>query len=619
LPLLLFGEAMTLNWYYVKKVILPATLLAFLGAILGAFMIAISCRLIVSSEWSWILCWTFGAILSATDPVSVVALLKKLSLNTAPQMGLTYLIIGEALLNDGSGLVLFEALTEKTDIDPFTFFATKFTRVIFISPLVGIIIGYFTIILMRITNKRFSDEDATVQVALTVACAYGSFFCGQFFFKVSGVISCCAAGVILGWLSPPLILQKHNMHLIWSMFEWIGNSFIFILAGIAVGDKFWKYATMKEVGIIFIMYFICTFIRVAVLLICHFPVKYFLPEYTFREAGFTSFAGVRGAVGLAMVLVLEQHVVSNASSETMLNKIVFPDTDIESCVFIICGIITLTILINGTLAGEILLLLGVTSREISKEDEIILHYVKKRLKRTTRVQYENLELALPIHDKDLILKICTRLKPSKIANSSNSSTPFNSPPTSLKKDLFIKTTDIETTDIDIKLKGNNIQNQIHNGFDSTPIKDEIKDTSTLSAVRSLNFNVLSPSNQKGRSPMTNVSHMNSPPRLSSFNIVNDNTHINNLSSNSNGIGIISPKSNSFNLTKEQMAQIVHGNTNEQLSTQLSDNFLGIKREVEDELINELITNFRHKFLDVVRKSYYNQMHSGVLPRESNGN
>lgn len=606
LPLLLFGEAMTLNWYYVKKVILPATLLAFPGAILGAFMIAVSCRLIVSSEWSWVLCWTVGAILSATDPVSVVALLKKLSLNTAPQMGLTYLIIGEALLNDGSGLVLFEALTEKTDIDPVIFFATKFARVIVISPIIGIIIGYITIILMRITNKRFSDEDATVQVALTIACAYGSFFSGQFFFEVSGVISCCAAGVILGWLSPPLILQKHNMHLIWSMFEWIGNSFIFILAGVVVGDKFWNYASMKEIGIIFIMYFICTLIRVTVLLICHFPVKYFLPEYTFREASFTSFAGVRGAVGLAMVLVLEEHVVSNASSEAMLDKIVFPDTDVESCVFIICGIITLTILINGTLAGEILLLLGVTTREIPYEEEIILHYVKKRLKRTTRVQFENLELALPVHDKELIGKICTRLKPFKKNSSSNSSTPFNSPPSSLKKDAFIKTADIE-----LKLEGNNIQiPKIHTGFDSTPSKDN----SFISPARSLSFNVLSPSNHRGRSPVTNVSNLNSHPRLSSFNIVNDSVNCNSLP---NSLKL--PKSNSFNLTDEQMAQIIYGSSsNEKLSSQISDNFLGIKRDVEDELISELITNFRHKFLDVVRKSYFNQMHSGVLPRESNG-
>lgn len=78
-------------------------LLAGPGVVIGAYLTGLLVYAIIPYNWSWNLCMTFGAIMSATDPVAVVALLK--DAGAAPK--LTILIVGESLMNDGSAMVLF--------------------------------------------------------------------------------------------------------------------------------------------------------------------------------------------------------------------------------------------------------------------------------------------------------------------------------------------------------------------------------------------------------------------------------------------------------------------------------------------------------------------------------
>ena len=69
LPALLFGEAMSLNFHHVRGAFWSAVLLAGPGAIFGTFSIAVVAKYILPYGWSWGLCFVFGAILCATDPV----------------------------------------------------------------------------------------------------------------------------------------------------------------------------------------------------------------------------------------------------------------------------------------------------------------------------------------------------------------------------------------------------------------------------------------------------------------------------------------------------------------------------------------------------------------------
>lgn len=137
LPVLLFGEAQTLSFHHVKKVFWPSFLLAVPGAVLSAWLLALIVKSTISPGWDWSLCWLFGSILCATDPVAVVAVLKTVTVNSTSHKRLTYLIIGETLLNDGSALVLYGIIGSKSANAPggnvVQTFAYYFLKVLLVS------------------------------------------------------------------------------------------------------------------------------------------------------------------------------------------------------------------------------------------------------------------------------------------------------------------------------------------------------------------------------------------------------------------------------------------------------------------------------------------------------
>ena len=109
LPALVYESSASAHWHTFKRVLCPVMLLAFPGVILSAFLSALSILYVLdyTDVFSWADALVLGSILSATDPVAVVALLKHVG---APQ-SLSTLIEGESLLNDGTAMVMFSVTT----------------------------------------------------------------------------------------------------------------------------------------------------------------------------------------------------------------------------------------------------------------------------------------------------------------------------------------------------------------------------------------------------------------------------------------------------------------------------------------------------------------------------
>lgn len=105
IPPLVFGDAMNLDFNVLKNCLSQCATLAFPGVAIGACLFALVVKYIIpsTSHWSWELSLAFGAVMSATDPVAVVSLLKQLG---APD-SLTMIIGGESLLNDGMAMILW--------------------------------------------------------------------------------------------------------------------------------------------------------------------------------------------------------------------------------------------------------------------------------------------------------------------------------------------------------------------------------------------------------------------------------------------------------------------------------------------------------------------------------
>ena len=103
LPLLIFDSSFNGHFHVIKQQLLSAILLAGPGVFISTIIIAICGIYIFPYNWPWLIGLMFGSILSATDPIAVVALLH----DSGASRSLASLIDSESLLNDGSAFVIF--------------------------------------------------------------------------------------------------------------------------------------------------------------------------------------------------------------------------------------------------------------------------------------------------------------------------------------------------------------------------------------------------------------------------------------------------------------------------------------------------------------------------------
>lgn len=177
-----------------------------------------------------------GSILSATDPVAVVALLKELG----TPINFNILLEGESLLNDGTGTVFFAVFYSWIELGTFTAgeFFHKFFRLALGGPAFGIIIG---IISYPILKTIIHHE--TLFVLSTVIVTYFTFYMAEsdfFRIKVSGILAVVALGVYLSLKLKNRVIGtiEESMHTIWHFLAYIFESLLFLLTGGFLGVFF---------------------------------------------------------------------------------------------------------------------------------------------------------------------------------------------------------------------------------------------------------------------------------------------------------------------------------------------------------------------------------------------
>lgn len=138
-------------------------------------------------------------------------------------------------MNDATALILFNLIINSLQKEPSSYLlgvtniVLYFVKVLLISPCLGTALGFLTVIGLRLADKHLLESDTTVQIALTICCAYLSFYWGELL-HVNGVLTCCISGVVIAWLAPTLILEKKTMTDVWEMITWVSNTMIFLLA-----------------------------------------------------------------------------------------------------------------------------------------------------------------------------------------------------------------------------------------------------------------------------------------------------------------------------------------------------------------------------------------------------
>jgi CPA1 family monovalent cation:H+ antiporter len=224
-PGLVFAAAYSIDWTDLRPVLGPIVALAIPGVLASAVVVAFALNLGIGLPIE--LAFVVGAITAATDPVAVVATMRRLDV----PLGLRTIVEGESLLNDGTGLVLF-ALTLRAVQGGVgaTQTATLFVGTIGVSAVVGVAGGLTAARLVRATNER------TIQLAVSLVAAYGTYQLADAV-GLSGILATVIAGIAFGSHmrrtpgSEPLVREIEDL---WDVVGFVLTSLIFLLIGFAI-------------------------------------------------------------------------------------------------------------------------------------------------------------------------------------------------------------------------------------------------------------------------------------------------------------------------------------------------------------------------------------------------
>jgi CPA1 family monovalent cation:H+ antiporter len=230
LPPLLFQGAFHMNLNSLLKQFWPIVCFAVPGVIVSTLMVGGVVGWLggISSMMVAIL---FGALISPTDPVSVLALFKEVG---APD-DLKTLVEGEALFNDATGVVLFTILLKAVlSGQGFGFGQAiyEFVKVSVGGLVLGAVLGWIVFKIMR------HLEDHLLENTLCLVLAYGSFWLAEVI-HFSGVIATVMAGLMIGNYGRRLSMSEKTTRTVETFFESIDfliNSLLFILIGLELRE-----------------------------------------------------------------------------------------------------------------------------------------------------------------------------------------------------------------------------------------------------------------------------------------------------------------------------------------------------------------------------------------------
>ncbi len=293
-----------------------------------------------SWDWGFPAAFVFGALISATDPVAVVAILREAG---APKR-LGTLIEGESLLNDGTAIVMFTVLigvlsgTASLSIHgP----VLKFVWVVAGGVGVGLGLG---VGVSAWLSRTFNNP--LVEITLTLVLAYVAMIVAEGGLHVSGVMAVVTAGL---WMSGPGRASvspevHHFLHQFWEMLSYLANTLIFFLVGVLIAQQV-QGAMFDDLLLIVATYVGIMVIRGLVIFAFRPLMNKLADPISLGAASLMAWGGLRGAVSLALALMVSQ--IPEIPAELRRQVLVVTG-----------GVVFLTLLINGSTTGLLLRKLG---------------------------------------------------------------------------------------------------------------------------------------------------------------------------------------------------------------------------------------------------------------------
>jgi CPA1 family monovalent cation:H+ antiporter len=292
LPPLLFEAALHLKWEQFRREAPLVLGLAFVGTFLSAAVVAAGMHWLIG--WSWQAARLFGSLIAATDPVSVIAMMKE----QRAERRLRFVMEAESLVNDGVAAVLFSTCV--LAIGGTTVSAGSVGLSLVVTVVGGVLCGVAVAAAVLLLAGR--AEDHLVELTLSVLAAYGSFALAEEL-GVSAVLATMSAGMVVGNLGPGRSLTKRGgetMIHFWDFAAFLANSVIFLLIGTREADNpFTAYLYAAAMG---------TLLALAGRAAAIYPLSALYARSPLAITGMTRhilfWGGMRGALALALALAV---------------------------------------------------------------------------------------------------------------------------------------------------------------------------------------------------------------------------------------------------------------------------------------------------------------------------
>ncbi|ODM98799.1 Sodium/hydrogen exchanger 8 [Orchesella cincta] len=373
LPVLIFESAFSISVHTFTRSAVSILLVAFPGMLISTFLTSGVCMYFFESyNWTFPQASLFGSVVSATDPVAVVAILRELGAAES----LSVMIEGESLLNDGVAVLLYEIFVEivqepemLADWLPLTLhIVTKFCQIAIGGTIFGCFAGKITVFSL---NNVYNDP--TCEIAITICSAYLTYFIGEELLGVSGIMAVVALGLTLGsertCISPE---SEKPVHHFWEMLGYFANTALFVMVGILISEVALVGVTKTDVWYLIGLYFQLTVIRLAMLTLLSPLLSRLGYGMEWKDILVTAFGGLRGAVGLCLALEINEN--PNLCDKDKLGpKILFHTS----------GIVFLTLVFNATTTKKLMDVLSMTKITLgSASDMENAYYLLMKTRKT---------------------------------------------------------------------------------------------------------------------------------------------------------------------------------------------------------------------------------------------
>ncbi|MBC7998368.1 MAG: Na+/H+ antiporter [Leptolyngbya sp.] len=343
LPALLFEASWNLHLDELKRNWLSISVLATAGVLISTLIVGS-----IMHYWGGMAigcAFVFGAMISATDPISVLALFRTLGIDKR----LTMILEGESIFNDGTAAVFFKVILAITMTQQVFDPGSSLLRVVF-EICGGVAIGAALGFAASTVTRLFDDH--LLEITLTATLAYGSFLLAEQC-HVSPVLSVVAAGIVMGNYGATEGMSTNTRFAVNSFWEYAAflvNSLVFLLIGMQV-----KFNLLVEYGGMI-------GIAIVAILVARIPVAYLITQFcasknlpiplNWRHLLF--WGALRGSLCMALALSL---------------PINFPNR--EQFIITAFGVVLFTLIVQGLTIEPLVKLLKIHPEPVIVEDEAL--------------------------------------------------------------------------------------------------------------------------------------------------------------------------------------------------------------------------------------------------------